>query len=573
MLTQQRHPEPTVAPFATNIADTSDAAPNLGYEPDLSMPALPYQLPVIVSVPQTSPLCQECPFLTEYRKVSSESGYWQAMHRKATEREKTLKETIAELEAKIRLRERQLFGRKSEKSSTSEKLSGKTQPRRNRGQQPGSPGHGRRSHDHLHTVEDIIDIPVEERVCSECHLPLSPFPGTEDSQEIEIEVKAYRRVIKRKRYKRTCTCNHLPMVITAPPVPKLIPKSPISVSIWVMVLLSKFLFQQPTQRLLAQLRLHGLQLCHGTITGGLKKLVPLFEPVVKAIIEKNRSEQQWHADETRWLVFATLDGKVGHLWYMWVFVSESTVVYCLDPSRSAEVPASHFGDTCEGFLIVDRYSAYKKFVKGTRFILCFCWAHQRRDFIELANKWPRIEDWAFSWVKRISNLYRLNDLRLAQEKGSNDYARADMILKAVADKMVRTREKQLAQPDLQLAARKVLESMRKHWKGLTVFLDYPQVPMDNNTGERALRNQAVGRKNYYGSGSIWSGLLSANLFTIFQTLQLCGINPKVWLSAFLRECARNGGKAPDDISSWLPWNMSAQQRQTFSLKPAIQDSS
>jgi hypothetical protein len=37
--------------------------------------------------------------------------------------------------------------------------------------------------------------------------------------------------------------------------------------------------------------------------------------------------------------------------------------------------------------------------------------------------------------------------------------------------------------------------------GLTLFVDYPEVPMDNNYGERQLRNPVVGRKNYYGSGS------------------------------------------------------------------------
>jgi transposase len=30
----------------------------------------------------------------------------------------------------------------------------------------------------------------------------------------------------------------------------------------------------------------------------------------------------------------------------------------------------------------------------------------------------------------------------------------------------------------------------------------------------------VGRKNYYGSGSTWSGELAAMLFSLFQTLAL-----------------------------------------------------
>jgi len=45
----------------------------------------------------------------------------------------------------------------------------------------------------------------------------------------------------------------------------------------------------------------------------------------------------------------------------------------------------------------------------------------------------------------------------------------------------------------------VLLSALKHWDGLTVFVDNPLVPMDNNIAERALRPGALGRKNHYGA--------------------------------------------------------------------------
>ncbi len=30
------------------------------------------------------------------------------------------------------------------------------------------------------------------------------------------------------------------------------------------------------------------------------------------------SESRFHNDESRWEVYAELDGKVGHRWYLWV---------------------------------------------------------------------------------------------------------------------------------------------------------------------------------------------------------------------------------------------------------------
>ena len=56
--------------------------------------------------------------------------------------------------------------------------------------------------------------------------------------------------------------------------------------------------------------------------------------------------------------------------------------------------------------------------------------------------------------------------------------------------------------------------------------------MDNNAAERILRNPVVGRKNYYGSGSVWSAYLAAMMFSVLQTVLLecaaLGVGPLVW---------------------------------------------
>ena len=80
--------------------------------------------------------------------------------------------------------------------------------------------------------------------------------------------------------------------------------------------------------------------------------------------------------------------------------------------------------------------------------------------------------------------------------------------------------------------------------------------MDNNYGERLIRNPAVGRKNYYGSGAQWAGRLAVMMFSIFATLTLWKINPHKWLSWYFETCAENGGKAPVDSAAFLPWNLS-----------------
>src|SRR5437773_11958474 len=119
---------------------------------------------------------------------------------------------------------------------------------------------------------------------------------------------------------------------------------------------------------------------------------------------------------------------------------------------------------------------------------------------------------------------------------------------------------ELADPALRAPARKALTSLQEHWSGLTQFVADPRIPMDNNARERRLRGPALGRKNYYGSGSLWSGRLAAMLFSIFATLKMGKLNPRKWLEWYLDSCAKESGQAPADIQPFLPWNLSAEQR-------------
>ncbi len=525
--------------------------------------------------------CEGCSYRVENQKLKAERSYWQAMHRKAVQREARLKEEKEYLKAKLRLRERQLFGRKSEKNNGSKGNKEESDNnKRRRGQQPGSVGHGRRMHNHLSVIEEVYDIPQEQRHCSFCNLPYKAFPGTDDSEEIIINVKAHRRVIKRKRYKRGCNCSATPPIISAQAPPKLIPKGRFGISVWVMALIEKYLSYRPTYRLLENLKLHGIDIAQGTVTDGLKRIEPLFEPVIEGITQRNLSEDRWHADETRWLVFATIEGKVGYRWYMWVFLSESTVVYKLDPTRSSKVPKKHFAKKQEeGILIADRYSAYKTLLKGGKIKIAYCWAHVRRDFLSVAKDWPKQQGWAMEWVEDIGSLYHLNNERLKALEDAEDFSKADTSLREAVQEMAQKAEDQLTGDRVHPACRKVLKSLKNHWEGLTLFVEYPEVPMDNNRAERAERGPVLGRKNYYGSGSIWSGRLQAVMMSIFQTLLIWDINPQLWLTSYLQACAECGGEAPEDISGFLPWSMSENQRKTYSMrsplagKPEVNDTS
>jgi len=145
----------------------------------------------------------------------------------------------------------------------------------------------------------------------------------------------------------------------------------------------------------------------------------------------------------------------------------------------------------------------------------------RRDFVRLARDWgAQRQQWAEGWVECIGEVYRLNRERLHVRGAAPAFAVADAELRDALERMAVWREAELANAEVVGIARQTLKSMATHWAGLVVFLDHPEVPMDNNTAERAQRNPVVGRKNYYGSGAEWSGKLAATMFSIFQTLLL-----------------------------------------------------
>jgi transposase len=526
----------------------------------------------------------------EHIELVMQARYWKSQHERAVQREQRLHSALraqqqqAEqreaalgsqlqlAQAKIRDLQQRMYGRKSERRwSVEGLLHTAAASSRRRGQQRGTPGHGRVRLTHLSCIEETIELDWPQ--CPACGEPLHEFPGTDDSEVLEIDVKAYRRVIRRRRYRCGCGCGVVPGIVTAPAPARLIERGKFGISVWVTVLLDKFLYGSPSHRLLHELANHGLPMSAGTLAGGLQALAPLFVPLNEALRDKLRSEPHWHADETRWEVFVEVQGKLGHRWYLWVFQSRSVVHYVLDESRSSSVVEAELAGVEHGHLNCDRHGAYKKHARQhPGIVLAFCWAHQRRDWLMLGNDHPELKAYATQWVEQISQLYQLHGSRAAATLDSREYVELDAQLRRVVQGMAEQRDAALVDTSTHRAARKVLQSMKNHWAGLTVFVEQPWLALDNNAAERAIRPAVVGRKNFYGSGSQWSGQLAATMYSVLRTAELWGLNARIWLSQYLHACADNGNRAPEDLTPFLPWVMDAARLAALRAVPVGTDS-
>ncbi len=515
-------------------------------------------------------------------ELKCEVGYWRSMHNKAIIREGILKQKIKEQEGQILDLRHRVFGNKNEKqrSSKDDDKSKNSSSRLNRGQQPDTQGHGRTKRPDLPEKKEDAKF-HEDPLCPYCNKPYIPDESKE-TEIIEVEVNAYTRKIKRQCMKKGCACKGVPNTITAPMPPKVLPKSPYGLSIWEAVLLTKFHYSQPTNRLLNQYAELGLPISPGTIAGGLKKLKELFQPVYDALYSHQMTEDRFHNDESSWKVFESVEGKIGNRWWLWVSRSISVVYFQIAPGRGADVPVEYFKNILKQKIIVicDRYSAYKSLARQMPFIiLAFCWAHVRRDFLDAARKYPDLEAWGLCWVEKIGEIYHVNNQRCKELDPTLSLQEQSVLFNEQHDHVVEKMDAMAKERDVFIEAHKpdadllstvkfkILTSLQTHWDGLNVFVEHPEVPMDNNPGEKSIRNPVTGRKNFYGSGSLWSSQLAAIMFSIFQTMVLCGLNCNHWLRSYLTACAENHGKAPEDLAPFLPWKMDADRLCKLSSPP------
>jgi len=534
----------------------------------------------------------------KYIEIISQVNYWKAQHTQSNKKIAQLEQELLLSKGKIKDLQKRLFGKKSEKkkSSKAEKNNSANSSNRPRGQQHNSAGHGRTPRPDLPVIDEFHDVEEDKKKCSQCGLGYIPNPALDEKSEIiTVEVKAHTRCIHRLAYQRNpgCQCEGTVTILSAPPPDKLIPSGSYDIPFWVEIILGKYCYGQPTNRYLKDLSDQALPVSAGTVAGGLQTIAPIFTPIMEALYVKQMSEKLFHNDETRWEVFVDIEGKVGSRWYLWVTRSESVIFYCIDPSRSTAVPGAHFAgiQNDQVIIVCDRYSAYKKLARlSDAILLAYCWAHVRRDFLNAAISFKSLEPWALQWKEFIGTLYYLNQLRLAQwdpdislVKQSDDFKQAHQALqellqsmhneaeKVVQQNKAKNREagrKETSRLGIKSSAGKqqikVYQSLLNHWEGLTLFMNNPQVPLDNNIAENSIRNPVTGRKAYYGSGSIWSAELAATLFSILQTLVLWNINPRHWLSAYFKACAKNRGRAPDNIKPFIPWEMDDDRKARLS---------
>lgn len=478
-------------------------------------------------------------------------------------------------------------------------------PRRKRGRQPGSPTPPRVSREELAETIERRDVPAADRRCPCCGTAYVPN-GYKTSWLYEIDWNVILRKILRLRYKPACDCAAARPVI-ATPAPRL-GSSQLGPSVWAWCLVQVYWLFRPQAAVARDLEALGLRIPASTLSQGLRRLSHLFEPLEAAIRQRQREAAVVQADETSWPVQFIHGADTGgdppergrqkprH--WLWVCLAADTALMRILPSRSAAAAAQllgHLGRKAVVYLLCDRYSAYKAFVKQhpeLEVVPVYCWVHMRRDWVRAGAGHAELKAWSEAWVERLGSVFHRNKQRLEVwqeglelEAQSAEFRACQQQLEEAVEELFRRAleegerlleawERLGREPGRDGAERarvnaqgKVLGSLLRHREGLERFVRDPRIPMDNNACERVLRGPVIARRTSFGAGGPDGARAAGLLFGVFETLRRAGLNPYTVLLDWLGACARHGGRPPPDIDPWLPWRLSAQRREQLRQAP------
>ena len=318
----------------------------------------------------------------------------------------------------------------------------------------------------------------------------------DEAAEITIIERVYKKVIhKRKKYIfKPSIGTDKEIIVTAKGPEKLFPGAGYSVDFTIASTIDKYQYHVPLNRQVEQMEQKGLT---GISSKTLYGLIDALSGHARRarVMEKIRFDifsvpLAVHADETPWPILNDHDSDG----YLWTICNMAGAYYRFEPSRSGKIIVEMLkGYT--GPVVSDEFAGYNRVRNETDCVLCYCWAHARRNFYDILKNHP---DDCRTIILMIDELFSVEreagrsfeKLKILREEKSRGIA--DRIKKWLSEK----NSKYLLADD---EVGKAIRYLLGHWKEFTVFLDDIRVPLSNNHAERSLRHSVMGRNNFYGS--------------------------------------------------------------------------
>ncbi len=189
-------------------------------------------------------------------------------------------------------------------------------------------------------------------------------------------------------------------------------------------------------------------------------------------------------------------------------------------------------------------------LEGVEILVANCLAHGRRQFVEVVENFPEQCRYVLETLRGVYH----NDA-LAREQGLSPQDRlrfhqehSGPLMKDLHVWMEAQLAERKTEPNSGLG--KAVSYLSNHRLKLTLFLQQPGAPLDNNIVERALKKAILNRKNALFYKTLNGAAVGDLFMSLIYTCELNGANP----FDYLTELQRHARELPRKPSEWMPWN-------------------
>lgn len=342
--------------------------------------------------------------------------------------------------------------------------------------------------------------------------------------------------------------------------------SPVSESVIAHVIFNKYHQHQPLYRTLREFENSGLEgICESMLSHWMKVAAQRLEPIWMAIHDKLFDEPAIHIDETP---VRCLPGggkkektkqppedkeKTKKHGYMWTMCGASTGMvhynWQWEEGRSQEAldqimrrGKKKDAEVYNGSIITDGYTSYSSWLENRgedRNPQQLCWTHIRRKFVDCIT--GNIDKkWCEQVVLQLAGLYKIeHELKEAKADAAKILETRTKKSKPIIDEFYRMLSKKVEEEEFLMdeKLRLAISYAATSKQAACLYLENPDIPIDNNAAERAIRPLAIGRKNFLFIGSPDAGETSAILYTLAQECRRCKVNAELWFAQTLQTIA------------------------------------
>jgi transposase len=301
------------------------------------------------------------------------------------------------------------------------------------------------------------------------------------------------------------------------------------VSVLAGLLIDKFRYHIPLYRQHQRMQAAGLTLSRSSLSNWVSRTIALLEPIYHSHLYSILHSGVLAMDETPVRAGRKSKGKMRTAYFWPIYGDQHEVAFPYAPSRAHSHAASILGEYC-GTLISDGYQAYDDYTaRRDEVVHAQCWVHVRRGFVKAENLEP---ERCAEAIRQIGELYQIEkEIRENHLEGeAKQKVRGEKSKRLVAEFFEWLKGELIAgallpKDPFTKAARYAL----KRQSALEVFLADPDVPMDTNHLERALRVIPMGRKNWLFCWTEVGAEKVGQIQSLIATCVLHDIDPYTYL--------------------------------------------